>query len=228
MKTVADTLGVSRSNLTERINGTSKPRGCYRKAEDVELLPYIRKLVDERPTYGYLRIAALLNRECQAQGLPGVNCKRLHRIMAAANAMVLQKHTALRHGRVHDGKVMVMRSNLRWCSDALEFSRWNGEVVRLAFIIDAFNREIISWVAIANGGISGSDIRDMMLGHRKALRCHKGPEPDRTSLRQRQCLYRKGNQVIRAGAQPDAVLHSGSEPTVKRHVGSIHQNPETR
>lgn len=30
-----------------------------------------------------------------------------------------------------------MRSNLRWCSDCLEFTCWNGEVVRLAFIIDA-------------------------------------------------------------------------------------------
>ncbi len=56
-----------------------------------------------------------------------------------------------------------MRSNLRWCSDGLEFTCWNGEVVRLAFIIDAFDWEIISWAAVANAGISGSDIRDMML-----------------------------------------------------------------
>src|SRR5690606_23156782 len=62
-----------------------------------------------------------------------------------------------------DGKVMVMRSNLRWCSDGLEFTCWNGEVIRLAFIIDAFDREIIAWTAVANAGISGSDVRDMML-----------------------------------------------------------------
>lgn len=36
-------------------------------------------------------------------------------------------------------------------------------VVRLAFIIDAFDREIIAWTAVANGGISGLDVRDMML-----------------------------------------------------------------
>jgi transposase InsO family protein len=58
---------------------------------------------------------------------------------------------------------MVMRSNLRWCSDGLEFTCWNGEVIRLAFIIDAFDREIIAWTAVANAGISGSDVRDMML-----------------------------------------------------------------
>ena|GEM_PF-906092 len=47
--------------------------------------------------------------------------------------------------------------------DGLEFTCWNGEVIRLAFIIDAFDREIIAWTAVANAGISGSDVRDMML-----------------------------------------------------------------
>lgn len=54
MKTVADTLGVSRSNLAERLKGRSRPRGSYRKAEDAELLPSIRRLVDrERPVSGF-------------------------------------------------------------------------------------------------------------------------------------------------------------------------------
>ncbi|WP_284767276.1 IS3 family transposase, partial [Agrobacterium sp. CFBP2214] len=112
--------------------------------------------------YGYRRIAALLNRERRAADQPVVNAKRVHRIMGN-HAMLLEKHTAVRKGRLHDGKVMVMRSNLRWCSDGLEFTCWNGEVIRLAFIIDAFDREIIAWTALANAGISGSDVRDMML-----------------------------------------------------------------
>lgn len=57
MKTVADAMGVSRSNLAERLKGKSKPRGLYRKTEDAEVLPAIRRLVDARPTYGYRRIA---------------------------------------------------------------------------------------------------------------------------------------------------------------------------
>ena len=162
MKTVADVLKVSRSNLAERLRGRAKPRGPYSKTEDADLLPAIRRLVDARPTYGYRRIAALLNRERRAAGQPVVNAKRVHRIMGN-NAMLLEKHTAVRKGRIHDGKVMVMRSNLRWCSDGLEFTCWNGDVVRLAFIIDAFDREIIAWTAVANAGISGSDVRDMML-----------------------------------------------------------------
>ncbi|MBX4899732.1 MULTISPECIES: IS3 family transposase [Rhizobium] len=162
MKTVADVLGVSRSNLDERLKGKSKPRGPYLKADHAELLPAIRRLVDARPTYGYRRIAALLNRQRRTADLPVVNCNRVHRIMAN-HAMILEKHTAMRIGRVHDGKVMVMRSNLRWCSEGLEFTCWNGEVVCLTLIIDAFDREIISWAAVANAGRSGSDIRGMML-----------------------------------------------------------------
>jgi transposase InsO family protein len=56
-----------------------------------------------------------------------------------------------------------MRSNLRWCSDGLEFACWNGEVVRAAFVIDAHDHEIIAWRAVTSAGISGSDVRDMML-----------------------------------------------------------------
>lgn len=58
---------------------------------------------------------------------------------------------------------MVARSNRRWCSDGLEFTCWNGEIVRLAFIIDACDREILAWTAVAGAGIGGSDVRDMML-----------------------------------------------------------------
>ena len=53
---------MSRSQLHVRASGQSKPRGPY-KSIDAELLPALRRLVDARPTYGYRRIAALLNRE---------------------------------------------------------------------------------------------------------------------------------------------------------------------
>lgn len=53
--------------------------------------------------------------------------------------------------------------NLRWCLDGFEFTCWNGEVIWAAFVIDACDREVIAWTAVANAGVSGSDIRDMML-----------------------------------------------------------------
>jgi len=64
--------------------------------------------------------------------------------------------------RFLDGQVATIRSNVRWCSDALEFTCWNGEVVRAAFALDCHDREVISWVA-TTAGISGEMIRDMMV-----------------------------------------------------------------
>src|SRR4051794_1854376 len=63
MKAVADALEVARSHLHEKVRRLAKPRGSYRKPDDRDLLPLIRRLVDERPTYGYHRITALANRE---------------------------------------------------------------------------------------------------------------------------------------------------------------------
>lgn len=162
MKTVATVLEVSRSNLIERLQGRTKPCRRYQKAQDAALLPHIRRLVDARPTYGYRRITALLNRERVRENKSPTNHKRIYRIMKV-HGLLLEKHTGQRPDRSHDGKVIVMRSNLRWCSDGFEFVCWNGEMVRAAFAIDAHDREIIAWRAMANAGISGSDIRDMML-----------------------------------------------------------------
>ena len=162
MKAIADALGVARSNLYDKVHRAAKPRGSYRKPDDDELLPLVRCLVDERPTYGYRRIAALANRELAKTGEPPVNHKRVFRIMRQ-NGMLLARHTGRRTGRVHDGKVVVMRSNLRWCSDGFEVTCWNGDIVRLAFIIDAHDREIIAWHAVAGSGITGGMVRDMML-----------------------------------------------------------------
>lgn len=176
MKVVAATLGVSRSNLYDRLNGSAKPRRGYHKAQDAEVLPRIQALVAKRPTYGYRRITALLNRELRALGLPPVNHKRVYRIMAR-NSLLLERSGFDRPERSHDGKVIMMRSNLRWCSDGLEFACWNGDVIRLAFLIDAHDREIISWRAVADVGISGSDVRDMLLEAVEArFSTHRAPQ----------------------------------------------------
>ncbi len=162
MKAVADTLGVARSNLAERRAKPARPRGPYRKPEDAALLPAIRRIVDERPTYGYRRITAVLNRQLRADGLAPVNHKRVYRIMQA-HSLLLARHYTERPDLAHDGKVVTLRSNLRWCSDGFEITCWNGDIVRVAFIVDAHDREIIAWHAVAGAGISGSMVRDMML-----------------------------------------------------------------
>jgi putative transposase len=162
VKTVADTLGVARSHLHDRLCRPPKDRGAYRKVDDEALLPLIRELVDARPTYGYRRITALLNRKLAAAASPIANHKRVFRIMKR-EGLLLTRHTGRRRGRLHDGKVVVMRSNLRWCSDVFEVTAWNGEIVRVVFVIDAHDREVLAWHAVAGGGISGSMVRDLML-----------------------------------------------------------------
>ena len=73
VKVVADTLSVARSNLVEQVRGASKPRGRYQRRGDDELLAAIRQLTDARPTYGYRRITALLNRARRASGTEPLN-----------------------------------------------------------------------------------------------------------------------------------------------------------
>ena len=68
MKTIATTLSVSRSNLYEQSNGATRPSLSHQTgrpllSQDEALLRRLRRHVDERPTYGYRRITALLRRE---------------------------------------------------------------------------------------------------------------------------------------------------------------------
>jgi len=161
VKAIADTLGVARSNLVEQMAGTSKRRGRYDRQGDAELLVAIRQLTDARPTYGYRRITALLNRARRASGAELVNHKRVYRLMAKGR-LLLQPHVGHRPVWAHEGRVIAMASNQRWSSDGLEINCWNGEVVRLVFAIDTCDREIIAWQA-STGGISGEMVRDLML-----------------------------------------------------------------
>jgi putative transposase len=158
---VSETLGVSRSNVLERRDDARPRRGPQERPGDVELAAAIRRLVDARPTYGYRRIAALLKRERRSDGLAPVNAKRVYRLMRK-HGLLLERHTGRRRPRQHDGQVATIRSNCRWCSDALEFTCWNGEVVRVAVALDCHDREAISWVA-TTAGISGEMIRDIMV-----------------------------------------------------------------
>ena len=116
MKAVTDTLGVARSNIIERVTGARAKRRPQIREGDLELAGEIRRLVDARPTYGYRRITALLKRRRPAGS--GINHKRVYRLMKK-HGLLLARHTGRRHQQAHDGKVMTLRSNTRWCSDIL-------------------------------------------------------------------------------------------------------------
>jgi putative transposase len=114
MKAVAQAMGVARSNLVERLK-PSAPRKPRPRPGDERLLPLIGAIVAERATYGYRRVTALLNRQLEAAGHPRVNHKRIHRIMRT-NQLLLPRYRGRRE-RSHDGVVITLKSNLRWCSD---------------------------------------------------------------------------------------------------------------
>lgn len=162
MTRIAQALGVSRSHLAERKADQTAARPCqYRKERDDELLRLIRDILDERQTYGYRRVLVLLNRQLALAGQPCVNHKRVYRIMRQ-NGLLLARHSGKRPQRAHDGKVITLRRNTRWCSDGFEIPCDNRDVVRVAFALDSCDREALGFVA-TTGGLSGSLIRDLML-----------------------------------------------------------------
>lgn len=159
MKAVSDTMGVSRSNVLRRLASTPTDRDAYVKAGDVPLLEEIAAVVDARGSYGYRRVAAVVSRAREAKGEPRVNHKRVYRVMKRAG-LLLERHTG-KSTRTHDGTIMTLKSDLRWCSDAFEIRCWNGERVQVAFSLDCCDREVMAYVA-TTAAITGEMVRDLM------------------------------------------------------------------
>ena len=132
----------------------------YSKSDDSWLLPMIQKITDSRPTYGYRRVTQLLNLDLKKQRKSAVNHKRIYRIMKGAK-LLLQRHTG-KPNRTHDGKVITLHSDTRWCSDAFSIQCWNAERVHVAFSLDTCDREAIRYIA-STIGVDGSMVRDLMV-----------------------------------------------------------------
>lgn len=137
MKAVAKTLGVARSNLIDRLQGRSRPRRGYHKAEDADLVPQIMVLVAARPTYGYRRITAILNRQLRSNGAALVNHKRIYRIMKSHNLLLARKyserpeHVVAIHGvsqRRACKMLAVDRSSVRYRSVRVDGDSQTGDV----------------------------------------------------------------------------------------------------
>jgi putative transposase len=191
MTTVARVFGVARSHLITRVQSPSaaaQAPACAadRRTEppsaggvkvaggveggdltppstvaDAELLREVRSVITNRATYGYRRTAAIIRRQRRAEGRVPANHKRVYRLMRE-HGLLLRRHFGDRPGRVHDGKIITSKSNLRWCTDCFEVRTWNGDRVQVAFVLDCCDREIIAFTATV-GFIDGEMIRDLML-----------------------------------------------------------------
>lgn len=116
MKTVADALKVSRSNLMNKVR---KPRVQYKKSDGTWLLPMIHGVVGNKPSYGYRRVTALLNRQLISERKLVLNYKRIYRVIEE-HRLLLQKHTG-KSIRTHDGE-----SSRTTTSEPLIFRRLNS------------------------------------------------------------------------------------------------------
>ncbi|WP_232371559.1 IS3 family transposase, partial [Leptospira ainazelensis] len=124
MTRIASALGVSRSIFYYK-NRLLRTKHSITEFKE-HILQTIKDVCHDRPTYGYPRITAIVNRINRNKDLPRVNHKRIYRIMKEQN-LLLQRN-APRLKRIHEGKIITLKSNLRWCSDILGIRCWDGRL----------------------------------------------------------------------------------------------------
>jgi putative transposase len=152
-------LAVSRSNIVERLKVKKKKVTRSNQQVDEMLLTDIRELADQRGSYGYRRITTLLNHRRKIEGKTKINHKRVYRIMKQHN--LLLPAYGKKPTRCHEGKIITLKSNMRWCSDVFTLQCQNGDKVFVAFAMDTCDREIIGYIA-STIGIDGAAIRDLI------------------------------------------------------------------
>ena len=91
MKAVAEVIGVSRSNLIERLQGRPKKRLGRTPLPDDELVADIKAVIAGLPTYGYRRVHAILKRQALAAGRKPPNHKPVYRVMKVCG-LLLDRH----------------------------------------------------------------------------------------------------------------------------------------
>lgn len=166
MTHIVAALGVSRSNLTARRDGKHTGRPArYNKAEDLCLLPIISPLCSKRCSNGYRRITARLNH------IPPkpVNPKRIYRLMKE-HQLLLQRYRGRPDERCHTGKIVTLKSNMRWYSDGFEIKCWSKDIVRVAVSLDCCDREAMRYVATTGGYYSWHGARFTRGNHGISLR----------------------------------------------------------
>lgn len=155
MNITCEVLGISRSNVYQRLK--ELPRKKRESRGDEDILKKMLEIIKERAFYGYRRMKAILNRE---ENQKRINEKRVYRLMKKNN--LLLQGSRKKPTRTHDGKVMTIASNLRYCSDHFDIRCWNGDVVRVVFSLDTHDREIMA-VKSTNGGMTGEIVRDLIV-----------------------------------------------------------------
>lgn len=139
---VCKALEISRSNQYQ--HRRIRPKH-YRRREDENILQEIREVTKDRSTYGYRRTAGILRRRREGEGQKPYNPKRIYRLMVMNDLLISRSREKTE--LIHDGKIITLRSDLRYCSDIFEIHCWNGEEVHVVFSLDCCDRESMGFVA---------------------------------------------------------------------------------
>jgi putative transposase len=114
------------------------------RSDEIVIKQAIANVVKDRATYGRRRVWARL----RLDGHDRVNHKRVYRVMRDEGWLLCRHGENPVDTKKHEGKVADKESDVLWCLDDLKLSCDNGGKVRVAFVLDCCDREIMSWVAI--------------------------------------------------------------------------------
>ncbi len=131
--------------------------------KDDDLQEEIQEALVRHPSFGYKRLTAVINRKRQKTNRPRVNAKRVYRVAKQRNLLLVCKPSLPGYSKEHNGQVSVDASNKRWCSDGLEFKCFNGEHLSMTFVLDCYDREVISFVAKKGRGLPAWMVQEQVL-----------------------------------------------------------------
>lgn len=139
---VISALGVAKSSVYYKARPYPERKRTVRKHLPEQVKQSIQEITCNRATYGTPRVRAVLQRDY------GINLSKymIHRYMKE-EGLLLKRFRTRGAGRPHTGKIAVEEPNTRWASDITSIKCWNGQKLRVAFVIDCCDRSIISWKA---------------------------------------------------------------------------------
>jgi putative transposase len=117
MRAVAEVIGVSRSNLAERLQQHPQRRIGRPPLPDQALAAQIKAVIAALPNLRLPACSRVLKRQAPATGLEPPNHKWVYRVIKV-HGLLLDRHAGGVERR-HDGRIAVDERNRRWCSEGL-------------------------------------------------------------------------------------------------------------
>lgn len=135
-------LGVAKSTVYYKPKAYPDRKRTSRKEICGRMKTAILEITAKRSTYGVPKVKVILKRD---YGITGSKYM-VHRFMRE-EGLLITRHRTRGNGRPHTGQIAVANPNTRWASDITSIKCWNGEKLRVAFLMDCCDRSIIAWRA---------------------------------------------------------------------------------